>query len=421
MSAVTKARGSQMGDKTLLGDAQSAWKSIVADRDHGHFMVCTYDKLADKIVVAKSGASVATHSSHDVIADEVQGIAKTGQACWGAYSWKSVQNSKPGQKAYVYHNAVLLCIPKDCPNKTKINEIKNRVKSVVFEECDIYMEITDPTYVDDPEFWMRKRSVCPPGTRYSDFGGGHTHAQEDCAHAQLVSDIEAAKSRISAVNETKKAQIFAAQDEEKQRRIDLWQKTIRLAEAARKKNQMEASRLADQEQKRRIKEDGTQASNGHEQRFMSIRDELMSHESHAKLTRASRRQASVNIMNDVMERQRELTDKWTSMEKEMMELRQQNALLCMRILEAEKRRRIDQHEEEYVRSAMAKEMTGAIRHELVEAHELMERGVNQRGAKLAMDQEKRERCMASNIPSPEMQFKRQLTQKELIGAVRKIE
>ncbi len=94
-------------------------------------------------------------------------------------------------------------------------------------------------------------------------------------------------------------------------------------------------------------------------------------------------------------------------------------MLCAKIVEAEQRRRVNCTEEEYIRSAMAKEFSGSIKHELVEAHELMERGVNQRGAKLAMDQEKRERCLDSNFAAPELQKQKAAVNAEITRSVRK--
>ena len=52
MAPIVKARGSFTGDKTMMGDAHLAWESVVKDTDHGHFVLCVYDKIADKITVS---------------------------------------------------------------------------------------------------------------------------------------------------------------------------------------------------------------------------------------------------------------------------------------------------------------------------------------------------------------------------------
>lgn len=420
MAPIVKARGSFTGDKTMMGDAHVAWESIVKDMDHGHFLLCVYDKIADKITVQKSGVSPETHSSHDVIAEEMQALAEQKTASWGAYSWKAVQNATPGQKEHSYHTACVLCIPKGCPDAELIQKIKNRVCQVVFQpSCDVYLEVNDATYVDDPEFWMRKRAVHPEGTIRADFGGGHFHEQEDCAHTQHVQEIEKRRRNSANVAEERKSEVVDTMEAERKRKVDLWQRATRLAEGMRKKNQYVAMKSMDQEQTRRIKEEGAVPSNTHEERFNKLKEELTGHEAEVKAAKASKKHVREQVHADALERQKELVAMWQEKDATMDALREQNANLCKRILGAEQQRRVSNHEEEYIRSAMAKEFSGSIRHELVEAHELMDRGVHQRGAKLAMDQEKRERCLDSSFASPQVQKQKADVQDELRKSVRK--
>ncbi len=110
-------------------------------------------------------------------------------------------------------------------------------------------------------------------------------------------------------------------EDERKRRVELWQKAIRLAEGLRKKNQQAALRAMDEEQKRRVHEDGTIPSNGHEERFNKIKTELVAHEAEVKASKAQRKHSSRTILDQVMERQRELVEMWEAKEKTMEKLR----------------------------------------------------------------------------------------------------
>ena len=126
-------------------------------------------------------------SAHDIVAAEAEALEARGIACWGAYSWKAIVDDFPGQKEHHYRQAGFLNLFPGCQFEQEIRDIKNRVRQIVFDGADLFLEIHKAETLESPNWWMRMRDASGEGVTHLELGGDHTHFNEDCDWTKVSS------------------------------------------------------------------------------------------------------------------------------------------------------------------------------------------------------------------------------------------
>lgn len=425
------APGSYSKSKTHLGDAHLAWDQVKSDKDHGHYLVLTYDERKDALQIHAFGSDTKNRSGHDVVTEYCEDLQKNeNQACWGGYSFKVTYNDQPGEKHFKYKHACFANIFPGCENYDKIFGIKNRVKSIVFEDSHHYQEFHDCSTLDTPEWWTGVRAAahdtCPVTGDVTtalkcDFGGDHSH---DTATATMsekhAAELKRKQANEAAVAEQRMDAITNAMELERERRSEKLEAIQRAEDRERRNSQEKAKKAADMEKQRRMSLSGSnRPSQQHRQRASQIQQELLQTDTLEKLENKQRAVTRISVNDKVAERQREAEVEWKAKDAEAEAERKSNGEIADAAMEKERMRRSQPEnlEDEANKLHRCKEISGCIAEELIDAHGIMERAVNQRGAKIAMEVEKRARMSDNNFPEAPVQLRKSNMHIELRGSV----
>jgi hypothetical protein len=379
-----------------LGDAIQAWMDILDDSAHTHFLVLVYDDIKEKVEVYAKGGDYGQLSSREECLNRVKDLYNHDIPCWGAYSFRAVKNNKPGNKDHDMHYAAFLLWPQhhhiEQHKYQGIQHVKASVKSRVFANADVFVEVHDFNGVVNEDQWRRHQGATNKGAQHCDFGGGdNMRAKSGKKKQNLATELADRAEGISRNHGKAYASNMA--DEEMARRIQEMMKSELAAEAERLVNQEIALGYMEQERSRRIEQDG-KANVGSEEsaiRHSMLMKEMFSANHMEKMDerarRGSRRQAA-----DQMDRaQSDKIGQWEALEQQAEQIRLFAREKAMAHIMDEQKRRQEDMDGEHARMQNARRVSANIHSDLADAHASTERKLFKRNSLEKMDAEQERR------------------------------
>lgn len=427
-SAFKGASAKKPDGNAHVGDAIQAWDEMLNDQGHTHYLILCYDDRKEKVEVFAKGGDYGKLSSREECLNRVKELYNQDIPCWGAYSFRGVKNDNPGEKDHDMHYAAFLLWPQHHHIEKHlyqgIQAVKNVVRSKVFHNADVFVEVHDFAGVCDEEQWKRHQGATAKGAKYADFGGGDKmNAKSKSKQPNLSTELADRAETMGRRKSQQHAQQLA--NEEQDRRIQDMLRQQMQQEAERLVNQEVSLEMMEKERSRRIAEDG-KANVGSEEsaiRHSMLMKELFS-ANHMEKMDDRTRNAARKMARDMLEQsQFDRVNDWKALEEQAEKIRQFAQDKARAHAQDEQARRLDDHDAEHERLQNAKRCSAHIHSELCEASAGMEREHHKRSSLSAMDDEQSRRVDENgNAYKPKLNArearKRQSMHEEVVKVVR---